>query len=78
MPKPKEPVNQSTAYVTPDGQLLILTPTNEATFTIYPGIEAYNTRAVLPSFVKRSDYPLEQLQTVFIDCGTLSIEVAKS
>lgn len=77
-PKPKEPVNQFTAYVTPDGQLLIPTPTNETTFTIYPNIEAYNKRAILPYFVNRLDYPLEQLQTVFIDCGSLTIEVAKS
>ena len=46
------------------------------TLTTYPNIEAYNNGSVLPSFVKWSDYQLEQLKKVVIDCSTLTIDVA--
>jgi len=67
------------AFVSSEGKLYIPTPPdNRTTFTVYPNIEAYNNRSILPHIKPIDSEDYTQMMQVFIDSNKLMINVSSS
>ncbi len=70
----KSKTPNSIGYINETGELFIETPCAN-TFTIYMSIEHYNKRLCLPSFENKQKINFENMDTVFIDPKTLTINL---
>jgi hypothetical protein len=65
---------QYPAYVSDKGILYIPTPPDGCiSYTVYPGVEAYNKRSELPKFVPFQSIDISEMKQVFINLKTLTI-----
>jgi hypothetical protein len=67
------PTANNIAYVDSAGKLFIETPL-AGTYTVYPSINHYNKRVCIPEFAKKHSVDIAELNQVFINLNTLTIE----
>ena len=66
--------NKKVAYVSDEGILFIPTPPcNRVTYTVYPSVEAYNKRLIVPKIISMKDVDVSNMRLTFIDLKTLKI-----
>lgn len=75
-----QPPRTAKAFTNPLNELLIQNPMDPERFTVYPDIESYNLRSVLPKSRPRNEVTPDQLTPVIIDTRVLKVvlEIAKN